>query len=275
MSSNEFNWVGSEEHFVDRIHVHTADHVVIGRFGGNSSAGQHKNEDGCLVWVNRKEDWEFTLLLDAHNTADSAEIIIDLFNQEKAQISQLLSMQAIQQSFKRVEEKILSMFQSTEFLSRCQQVQGETACLIVVRRDKYVWWFSAGDCILCLFHPDLAALGQYQLNQRQFYEWIGQVNTFETEVPCYSSGVRELRKGENRLFLTTDGLIECPNEPFAHPLSIYESVFGKAGAVSIQSILEKIRDNGVRDSTTIITWAISVVKDVTMPSDAQLSEELG
>ena len=95
------------------------------------------------------------------------------------------------------------------------------------------------------------------------------MNTFETEVPCYSSGVRELRKGENRLFLTTDGLIECPNEPFAHPLSIYESVFGKAGAVSIQSILEKIRDNGVRDSTTIITWSISVVRDVTMPSDAR------
>ena len=269
MSSNEFNWVGSEEHFVDRIHVHIADHVVIGRFGGNSSAGQHKNEDGCLVWVNRKEDWEFTLLLDAHNTADSAEIIIDLFNQEKAQISQLLSMQAIQQSFKRVEEKILSMFQSTEFLARCQQVQGETACLIVVRRDKYVWWFSVGDCILCLFHPDLATLGQYQLNQRQFYEWIGQVNTFETEVPCYSIGVRELRKGENRLFLTTDGLIECPNEPFAHPLSIYESVFDKAGAVSIKSILEKIRDNGVRDSTTIITWSISVVKDVKVPSDSR------
>ena len=268
MSTNEFNWVGSEEHFVDRINVHIAEHVVIGRYGGNSIAGQHKNEDGCLVWVNRKEDWEFTLLLDAHNTADSAEIIIDLFNQEKMQISQLLSMQAIHQSFKRVEEKILAMFQSPEFLSACRSVQGETACLIAVRKDKYVWWFSVGDCLLYLFHPELAALGQYQVNQRQFYEWIGQVNTFAQEVPCYSAGIRELRKGENRLFLTTDGLVECPNEPFSHPIVIYESFGDKGDSKNVLSMLKTIQDNGVRDSTTMITWTTHILKEVTRPSNS-------
>lgn len=84
-------------------------------------------------------------------------------------------MTTTQKTFKILEEKILSMFQSSEFLSTCRNVKGETACLIVVRKDKYIWWFSVGDCILYLFHPELSALGQYQVNQRQFYEWIGQV----------------------------------------------------------------------------------------------------
>lgn len=64
-----------------------------------------------------------------------------------------------------------------------------------------------------LFHLELANLGQYQVNRRQFYEWIGQANTFDQMVPCYSRGIRELRKGINRVLLTTDGLVECPNEP--------------------------------------------------------------
>ncbi|WP_455662080.1 protein phosphatase 2C domain-containing protein [Pradoshia sp.] len=267
MSSEEFSWVGSKEHYVDQIHLHKVEHVFIGRFGGNSSAGQYKNEDGCLIWVNRQEDWEFALLLDAHHTAESAEAIIDLFNQEKRDIKQLLAMQIVSQSFKKVEEKILTMFQSPEFLSLCQKVQGETACLIVVRRDKFIWWFSVGDCLLFLFHPELAALGQYQVNQRQFYEWIGQINTFAQEVPCYSVGVRELRKGKNRLFLTTDGLVECPNKPFAHPKSTNESFDNKDDKDSLSSMLKTIRDNGVRDSTTIITWPVHVLNEVTRPSN--------
>lgn len=268
MSNHAFSWVGSEEHFVDLINVHSVQHITVGRFGGNSSAGQYKNEDGCFIWVNKNEDWEFALIMDAHNTAESAEIIIDLFNQEKGAITQLLSMNVILQSFKKVEEKILSMLQSPAFLSACQKVQGETACLIVVRKSQYVWWFSVGDCLLYLFHPELAALRQYQLNQRQFYEWIGQVNTFAIEVPCYTVGIRELRKGENRLLLTTDGLVECPNEPYSQPARIGESLYEKPAEPAIQTMLEVVRDNGVRDSTTMITWAIYVCKEATMPSDS-------
>ncbi|AWE07720.1 protein phosphatase [Lysinibacillus sp. 2017] len=206
--SKDFSWVGSEQDFVDKLSVVQLNHILVGRYGGNSDAGQYKNEDGCLVWYNEKEDWEFVIILDAHNTSESAKIILEQFNKEKYLIKSLLSSSAIHQTLKRLEDKILNMFQSEEFLSVCREVKGETACLIVVRKGKYVWWFSVGDCILCLFHQELAALGQYQLNQRQFYEWVGQVNTFEQEVPCYTIGRRELRQGENRLFLTTDGLID-------------------------------------------------------------------
>ncbi|WP_261133947.1 protein phosphatase 2C domain-containing protein [Bacillus sp. Marseille-Q3570] len=264
---HDFCWVGSQDNLIDRPTIHQLNHVIVGLYGGNSSAGQYKNEDGCLVWVNEKEDWELTVILDAHYSAESAELVLEQFIHEKSHIKHLLSLPTAQLTFKRFEEKILNMFQSEGFLAACRSVQGETACLIVVRKDKYVWWFSVGDCILYLFHPELAALGQYQLNQRQFYEWIGQVNTFEQEVPCYSVGIRELRKGENRLFLTTDGLIECPNEPYSDPRTIYHSFSNSKGEESIRYMLKNIQDNGVRDSTTIVCWNVNITKEATIPSD--------
>lgn len=264
---SNFVWVGSQKDFVDQPSIHQLNHIIIGRFGGNSSSGQYKNEDGCLVWFDEKEDWEFTIILDAHNTAESAEIILKKFNSEKPHIENLLSSPTSQQNFKNLEDKILCIFQSKEFLETCRDVKGETACLIVVRKNKYVWWFSVGDCILYLFHPELAALVQYQLIQRQFYEWIGQVNTFEQKVPCYSVGIRELRKGENRLFLTTDGLIECPNEPYSNPSNIYNSFFHSNDAESIQNMLKTIQEKGVRDNTTILTWLVNNLSEVAKPSD--------
>ncbi|WP_312506831.1 protein phosphatase 2C domain-containing protein [Lysinibacillus sp.] len=265
-NSQDFSWVGSEENFVDQITIQQLNHIIVGRYGGNSTAGQYKNEDGCLVWYNEKENWEFAIILDAHNTSESAEKIIALFNDEKYTIKHLLSMATTRRTFNMLEEKILSMFQSKEFLSICKNVKGETACLIVVRKDQYSWWFSVGDCIFYLFHPELASLGQYQINQRQFYEWIGQVNTFEQDVPCYSVGIRELRKGENLFFLTTDGLIECPNEPYDNPANIFHSMNSNDDK-SIQSILKNIQDNHVRDSTTIISWRVDNSMEATKPSN--------
>lgn len=262
----DFSWVGSQENFVDKPNILQLNHIVVGRYGGNSNAGQYKNEDGCLVWTNINEDWEFAIVLDAHNTSESAKIVIDLFQSEKSKIKQILSLPTNHYTFKQLEEKVLNMFQSETFLSDCRKVTGETACLIVVRKDKYVWWFSVGDCVLYLFHPELAAFGQYQINQRQFYEWIGQVNTFEEEVPCYSVGVKELRKGENHIFLTTDGLIECPNEPFLNPNNIFKA-FSNTQEDSIQSILMKIRDNNVRDSTTIVSWKVNISKEASRASN--------
>lgn len=266
--SEVFSWVGSQEHFVDQPDVSQIGKIVVGRYGGNSSAGQYKNEDGCLVWSNEQQDWEFAILLDAHNTAESAELIIDQFESAEAQIKNILALPANHQTFKKVEETILSLFQSEDFLLACRNVKGETACLIVARKEQFVWWLSVGDCVLYLFHEELAAMGQYQLNQRQFYEWIGEVNTFRLDVPCYSVGIRELRRGKNRLFLTTDGLIECPNEPYAKPASIYHSFSETDGQESIiRSMLETIREHHVRDSTTILSWNVNVFKEAARPSD--------
>ncbi|WP_313799240.1 protein phosphatase 2C domain-containing protein [Cytobacillus sp.] len=261
----EFTWVGSQEHFIDKINVQKINQIRIGRFGGKSTAGQNKNDDGCLIWIGEKKDWELAMILDAHNTAESAEIVIEKFTMKKPEIVTSLSM-PINQSFKRLEEVVLDLFQGEEFLSSCRKIKGETACLIVARKDKYVWWLSIGDCSLYIFHPELASLGQYQINQRQFFEWVGKVNTFEQTVPCYSRGIRELRKGFNRIFLTTDGLIECPNEPFSNPKEIYKVISSSEEEESIKRLLQNIQDNHVKDSTTIISWKVNITDSVTRPS---------
>ena len=262
-----FSWVGSQQNFVDDISVEQFNHVTLGRYGGNSRAGQYKNEDGCVLWINEKEDWEFVVLLDAHNTAESAELVVNLLESEKSNLEYILCLEKKQLMFRQLEEKMLTMFQSKEVLSACQNVTGETACLIVVRKDKYLWWFSVGDGLLYVFHPEFVALGQYQVNQRQFFEWIGKVNTFELEVPCYSVGIKELRQGINRIFLTTDGLIECPNEPYTDPKNIYNSFENVTDEAAIKNMLVNIQKNHVRDSTTIISWQTNILKKATRASN--------
>ena len=263
----KFSWVGSEKHFVDLPNIYQVNNLTIGRFGGNSSAGQYKNEDGCIVWSNEEKDWEFAVLLDAHNSAESAELVINTIIEEEQNLTTIFS-KSLPESFNQMDRYILHIFQNPLFLASCREVQGETACLIVLRKDKYVWWFSVGDCLLHLFHPELAKMNQYLLNQRNFYEWIGQVNTFDLDVPCYSTGRRELRKGMNHLFLTTDCLTECPNGNFDNPIEIMKEFDTfKSHQDSVWGLLKGIEEKGVRDSTTIISWVINVDKNVSEPSD--------
>ncbi len=261
------NWIGSKENFVDQIDISTFGSIQVGRFGGNSTAGQYKNEDGCLVWVNENSDWEFVLLMDAHNTAESAELILRAVEREKSTWKNIFALPA-KECFIEVEEAILKLFHKKSFIEECRKITGETACLFVLRKDHYLWWFSVGDCVLYHFHHELIALGQYQLNQRNFYEWIGEVNTFDSPVPCYSIGRKELRNGVNRIFLTTDGLLECPNTQFDQPSNIYNHMNSNdAEEVKIRKMLEEIQTKGVRDSTTIISWPIEIEAKSTQPSD--------
>lgn len=254
----QFSWIGSEHTYIDQMDILPLGHMVLGRFGGNSAAGQSKNEDGCLIWLEDKEDWEFVMVLDAHNSAQSAELVISQVENHKKQIASLLSGKVSVSLFKGIENVLLQLFQEDSFKEDCRQVQGETACLIVVRKGKYLYWFSVGDCLLYLFHPELAAFGQYQLNQRHFYEWVGQVNTFAQEAPCYSSGTRELRQGENQILLTTDGLVECPGGIFAEPESIWQECKDTDTAAGVAGLLAKIQKNHVRDSTTVVFWKVNI-----------------
>ncbi|WP_449537564.1 protein phosphatase 2C domain-containing protein [Ferdinandcohnia sp. Marseille-Q9671] len=261
---NDFSWVGSQEPFVDTSSINKQDKITIGRFGGNSSAGQYKNEDGCLVWQNELEDWEFVILLDAHQSAESAALILQEMAKRKSSITSLLAC-SLGEIFLDIEKRILHIFQNKDFLASCRQVSGSTSCLLVLRKNNYMWWFSVGDCSLYLFHPELARLGQYQVNQRHFFEWIGQVNTFELPVPCYSTGRKELRKGLNHLFLTTDGLLECPGLPYEEPKRIQKEFEHSSNEVAVESLLKTIQSNHVRDSTTIISWFVENERDASLP----------
>ena len=261
-----FRWVGSEQSFVDQPDIQQIGPVTIGRFGGNSTAGQTKNEDGCLVWVNAKEDWEFTVLLDAHQTAESAELVIAEINRLEPSINEALNL-PVKQAFSQLSEILLASFDSEHFKAACQEVQGETAVLCTVRKGKFLWWLSIGDCLLYVFHPELEALGETQQNHRSFYEWIGKVNTFELPVPCYSTGTKELRKGTNQILLTTDGLVECPNTAFSDPLEMAKRFKTGSSTQGVEALLSEIKDKNVRDSTTILSWMIEVESESTRPGN--------
>ncbi|MGG0718144.1 protein phosphatase 2C domain-containing protein [Robertmurraya massiliosenegalensis] len=262
----EYTWIGSQENFIDEVNVYMISHMVLGRFGGNSTAGQYKNEDGCMVWVNENSDYEFVVLLDAHSTAESAELIVATIQSLKDNIKNLLAFSP-RESYEHLYKLFLATFDSKNFKEACRNVQGETAFLCVVRKSKFLWWFSVGDCVLYLDHPELSALNEYQQNHRSFYEWIGKVNTFELEVPCFSSGTKELRQGRNHLFLTTDGLIECPNTNFNNPIEIFRPFGNFTDDESVRKLLEEIKKNNVRDSTTILSWFVDINELGSKPSN--------
>ncbi|MGE6258386.1 protein phosphatase 2C domain-containing protein [Heyndrickxia sporothermodurans] len=263
----EYYWVGSQKHFVDELNVLVFENkMVLGRFGGNSSAGQYKNEDGCLIWANPEDDWEFVILLDAHNTAQSAELVISTIRNNNEKIIHLLKLET-SKAFNEVNNFILSVFSSKKFKEDCQKIKGETACLIVIRKEKYIFWLSIGDCALYLNHPQLSALGEYQQNHRSFYEWIGQESAFNHSVPCFSTGIKEMRKGKTQIFLTTDGLIECPNTNLSSPEDIFRMVEGVPFKEGIISLLDEVKEKNVRDSTTIISWEVINNENAVMPSD--------
>ncbi|MCF6409568.1 protein phosphatase 2C domain-containing protein [Pseudalkalibacillus salsuginis] len=265
--NEEYTWIGSQKTYIDEIHIKLLlNSIVVGQFGGNSSAGQYKNEDGCLVWMDPQLDWEFVVLLDAHNTAQSAELVVSTLKNNKDFIIQILS-QKDSDIFDNLHHFLLNLFKSEEFRKDCSKVQGETACLIIFRKNNFLWWFSIGDCILHLFHSELASLGEYQQNHRSFFEWIGRQSTFNKTIPCYSAGTKELRKGANQIFLTTDGLVECPNANYYNPEEIYKLFDEYSNEMGIEYLLKDIKDKGVRDSTTIISWTIFNDNDATRPSD--------
>lgn len=269
-----FSWVGSSNSYVDEIKVAIMkQRVTYGLFGGNSAAGQYKNEDGCLIWLDDKGEWEFAIVLDAHYSAESAELVIAIIQENKEQIEEVLFL-PIQDVFHTLSQTILTIFQSPSFLKRCQGTKGETACLIACRKGNYLWWFNIGDCALFLHHPELINLGEYQQNHRSFFEWIGKESAFHKGVPCYSTGVKELRKGTNHILLTTDGLLECPDSNYSEAAFIFEK-FKKVDCYGgILALLTDIQQKNVRDSTTIVSWAVEINDIGTIPSDLHIAGEM-
>ena len=49
-------------------------------------------------------------------------------------------------------------------MNECKKVRGEASCLICVQREQFLWWFSVGDNLVYVFHPEFAELGQCSIN---------------------------------------------------------------------------------------------------------------
>ena len=180
-----WSWVGSQNPHLDQPAIALCERVVIGCYGGCTAAHADKNEDGALIWCADDGSWEFAALLDGHNSAESVELVVSVLEEEVATLQELLCL-PVETVFTSLHQFLLSLFSSPAFRARCRQVRGETACLICVRKDQFLWWLCIGDCPVYLLHPDQARLKQFALNQRSFFEWVGQVNTFALLVACYA-----------------------------------------------------------------------------------------
>ncbi len=263
----ELCWSGKDEAFLDKPTVTSVGEVAVGRYGGSTKAGAHKNEDGALVWYDINQSWTFAVLLDAHAGSDSAAAVLSLIEKNRQSLRQDLAM-SVERAFERLQKRLVAMFSSDSFLAECRSLNGETACLICVQKGKYLWWFSVGDCVLYLLHPELAKLGQFALNQRQFFEWIGRVNTFDNPVPAFTVGTRELRRGLNHIVMLTDGLLEFGKHPFEDAKVLTKAVLQHVPAYETvaQELLEEVCVNGGRDSATVICWGYNNTESVAYPS---------
>jgi protein phosphatase 2C-like protein len=262
-----FRWLGSEAPHLDTPVINACREVVIGCYGGCTAAGATRNEDGALVWCAPDKSWEFALVLDAHASAASAALVLAAIEAEAEAITACLSL-PVETAFAALHQHVIALFQSPPFREQCQRLQGETACLIGARKAQFLCWLSIGDCVVYLFHPELARFGQFALNQRSFFEWIGHANSFDLPVPCYATGVRELRAGQNRIVMTTDGLLECGTRPFEDSRCLYE-LFGteqEGVEASVQSALARVHQEQGRDSATVIAWGCDITSGGLQPS---------
>ncbi|KZZ84478.1 protein phosphatase 2C domain-containing protein [Bacillus sp. SJS] len=258
------SWAGSDHKYLDETAVKTIGPITAGLFGGSSESGQTKNEDGFFVMTG--DDWEFAVILDGHKSAESTTLVMKEFDKHDDPIRTILCKQP-SEAIKQLQEFLSAFFMNPDFLSSCRRVQGETACLIAARKEKYLFWFSIGDCVLHLFHPELAALGEYQQNHRSFYEWVGQVNTFDLSVPCFSSGVKELRKGTSHILLATDGLIECPDLPYVKPEAVFAEFRQRTHEDGVLHLMTEASRAKILDNCTILSWKARVEQEGSMPSD--------
>jgi serine/threonine protein phosphatase PrpC len=256
-------WLGRDMPHLDAPFITTCRDVVVGCYGGCPATGANHNEDGSLIRCAVDGSWEFAMLLDAHGSAESAALVLSAVEAKVERMTASLS-QPIESAFTSLQSELLALFQSSAFRERCEHVQGETACLFCARKERFLWWLSIGDCVVYLFHPELACFGQFALNQRSFYEWVGRANSFALPVPCFASGTRELRRGRNCILMTTDGLIECGTHPFEEPARLYGLFVPDQAAASenvetiVRAALRRVRQERGRDSATLIAWACHV-----------------
>ena len=255
------DWLGAREPYLDDPMVIDCGPFALGFYGGNTRSGANKNEDAAYVLADSAGHWEFAMVVDAHFSAESADLLIDLVTQEADSVRQRRDDAPFERMFRQLEDHIVSVFSSPEAMSRAMEVEGEASCLLCARNDRFLWWMNVGDCQAYLFYPEFAARGQFALNQRSYFEWIGFRNAFANAVPCYASGVRELLPGQNVICLATDGVFEGDREPLVPAPQLYQAYMAdfepsaRTLAARTSIVLNRIHQLQGRDSATIIVWS--------------------
>lgn len=257
---HHFVWFGRDAPHLDKPAINRCNSMVIGCYGGNKGSGADKNED--TAWCLAGDDWQMGMLCDAHNSAESSTFITELFNRYQQKFTEIM-IQPIDHAFPKLQHFILQLFTEQTY----QNIRGETAVLVCAQKGGFLSWFCIGDNVVYLLHPELKQLGQTALNQRNFYEWVGAANTFDLPVPCYSSGIREIRQGKNLVIMTTDGLLECGSRPFENPQYFFDHFTQSINLEhAVQYALDIVHVEQGKDSATIIAWSVENNRKVSYPT---------
>lgn len=262
-----YTWLGANAPYLNKPEVAQHGRTVWGTFGGDISAGAKANEDAALIRCADDGNWEFAVLADAHGTSESAILVLETINSVMVDVKRFLDG-PLDTCFAGLHTTMWTTLSSATFRAQCRIVEGETACLITARKGPYLWWFAIGDVMLYAFHPEYAALGQYEVNQRSFFEWLGKVNAFEAPVPTFASGVKRLRGGANMVVMATDGVLECGDHRFDDAARLYRHLwpYRMNLVAGVQSLLDWVHSEHGRDSTTVLAWAVDCVEQAPYPS---------
>ncbi len=264
-----FRWVGGTNAYLDEPNLDHCGDIVIGAYGGSIQAGAVRNEDAVFILNSPGDGWKFAALLDAHYSTESDALIFATLEQRQPAIITALS-NPVGSAFDELRSVLTDAFGSDSFRRACQGVVGEASCIFVAQKARFVFWLSIGDCLGFALHPELAGLGQFAMNQRHFFEWVGKSNVFDLDVPVFSTGVQELRQGRNSVVLVTDGLYEYPYSPFADPAAIYATLGpenrGPDISTGVLQALGTVHESGGRDSATVVAWQSEIREQPTRSS---------
>lgn len=249
------SWLGSREPFLDTVHVEMCDGIALGLCGGSSAAGARMNEDAAFLLSGEDPGTVFAAVFDAHGGSDSADLGVAALEEMRGEIERALH-QAPAACFETLSRLGRRVFTSGTFAAGRKSLKGETSVLLAATRRDHLWWWNVGDVALFLLHPDYAALGQYGVNRRSFYEWVGRVHTFEETVPAYATGTKRLRDGPNLVLIATDGLFKKDGTAETVRGLVHGGLpTGSAHlAASLGDMMGALLAAGVGDSATIAAW---------------------
>lgn len=251
---NIFVWNGSNHMYLDEMVIKDFKGVTYGLFGGASSSGALYNEDGLIIL---KPDDQSTLviLFDAHTSNESVTLVQRELLKHQDHLESLCQLE-VEEAIPRLQEWVVSFIQTPDITQSCETIKGETAVLFCYQKDEFIWWLSIGDNSLYVFHKEFNELGQYRLNQRIFYQWIGKANALSLKVPCYQSGTLQLREGENKILLLTDGILEIKDRPYEDDQVLAKCFEGDVKK-GINTLLTTVQSAEGRDSCTAASWSVS------------------
>jgi len=246
------SWYGNKEKYIDTVNIKEFHNITMGCFGGSSERGAYKNEDGYIV-AKPTDNSAFVVLLDAHTTDSSAKYFINKLADKIDEIIKICR-KSTEDAFPELQNFITNFIKSEELKNECEGLIGETALLICFQKEEFLWWLSIGDNSVYVFHREFNELGQYKVNQRIFYQWIGQKNSIGLKVPCYTSGTLELRAGVNKILLLTDGVLEIDGRPYEDNNKL-KHVFRESSLdKSTGIVLEEVQRRKGADNATMLSW---------------------